>query len=265
MTVEKIYIVRHGFRLNWVSTDWLDVTGLPRDPPLAAYGEKQAQELGAYFLSIPEKERPTAIFSSPYYRCLQTAKPIANALGISVYVEHGIGEWYSPVAPNTGLHPRPGSAISLQQYFPEIDPSWSSIYYPSRKGEEVDQVHERAETFLRALIPRVERVERHARIMLVSHAATVITLARALVGKRDLPLRVGCCTVTELVRHKDGDPLGVWTAVRLADGSPLTGGTSRDWGFEDIEIAEGKVVHDPGVDGTQNEIDEPVGLYLSKM
>ena len=42
------------------------LTGLPRDPPLAAFGHTQAQELADYFLSLPEEERPTAIFSSPY-------------------------------------------------------------------------------------------------------------------------------------------------------------------------------------------------------
>ena len=41
-------------------------SGLPRDPPLAAYGLTQAQELAEYFLSLPEDQRPTIILSSPY-------------------------------------------------------------------------------------------------------------------------------------------------------------------------------------------------------
>ncbi|KAF8640619.1 hypothetical protein AX17_000280 [Amanita inopinata Kibby_2008] len=227
----------------------------------------QAEELGAHLSSLPECERPTAIFSSPYYRCLQTARPVANALSIPIYVEHGISEWYSPVAPNSGLHPRPGSASSLHQYFPEIDVAWSSIYYPSRRGEEVNVVHDRSEAFLRAFIPHVERTlpqEKHCRIMLVSHAATVITLARALVGDRGLPVRVGCCTLSEFVRQtpRAEDTLDVWEPLRLADGSLLSGGSSRDWGFEDIEIENGKVIDDPGIPGTENELDEPVGLQV---
>ncbi|PFH54517.1 hypothetical protein AMATHDRAFT_134533 [Amanita thiersii Skay4041] len=273
MTIEKIYIVRHGFRLNWISTNWTSETGLPRDPPLAAYGVTQANELAAYFLSLPAEEQPTAIFSSPYYRCLQTAKPTANDLKLPVFVEHGLSEWYSPVAPNTGLHPRPGSASSLQQHFPEIDPfTWSSIYYPSRKGEDVETVHNRAETFLRAFVPYIEHVlplEKHRRLLLVTHAATVITLARALSGIRDLPIRAGCCTLTEFVRstYKREDTIGIWKSLKLADGSPLSGGVLRDWGFEDIEIANGKVVDDPGVLESENELDDPVGLQIpqSKM
>ncbi|KAK2461883.1 hypothetical protein APHAL10511_006346 [Amanita phalloides] len=270
MVLEKIYAVRHGFRLNWVTIDWKSETGLPRDPPLAAYGVTQAQELAVQFLSLPREDRPTAIFSSPYYRCLQTAKPIANALQIPLYVEHGISEWYSRVAPGTGLHPRPGSASSLKQYFPEIDTAWDSIYYSSRQGEDVDAVHERAKSFLSAFIPHVESTlpqEQHSRVMLMSHAATVIVLARALVGDRQLPLRVGCCTVSEFVRDNGGGILGTWKAVRLADGSLLSGGSSRDWGFEDVQIAHGKAIDDSGISGVEADPDELVGLQIqaSKM
>ncbi|KAI5119993.1 hypothetical protein M0805_004436 [Coniferiporia weirii] len=68
------------------------VTGLPRDPPLAAYGESQANELAQYFMSLSGEERSTAILSSPYYRCLQTAAPTSAALDIPIYVEHGLSE-----------------------------------------------------------------------------------------------------------------------------------------------------------------------------
>ncbi|RDB29681.1 hypothetical protein Hypma_015480 [Hypsizygus marmoreus] len=265
--VERIYIARHGFRLNWISTNWQSKTGLPRDPPLAAFGETQAQELGEYFLSLPPEERPTAIFSSPYYRCLQTSKPTSTALGIPIYVEHGIAEWYSPVVPGTGLHPRPGSAASLQEHFPEIDPSWSSVWYPSRKGEDIEEVHARVDGFLEAFSAEIERrfPGKHSRILLVSHAATVIALARSLVGDRTLPLRVGCCSLSVFTcPHRNQPILGVWKAHRLADGAHLIEGTSRDWGFEDIEIAAGKVVEDPGVPGSEHDIehDEPSGSQI---
>ncbi|KAI0374213.1 PGAM-domain-containing protein [Pilatotrama ljubarskyi] len=263
MTIETIYIARHGYRMNWVTSEWHSVTGLPRDPPLAAFGLTQAQELADYFLSLPEDLRPTIILSSPYYRCLQTAVPSAQKLGLPLYVEHGLSEWYSPVSPGTGLHPRPASATELRTYFPEIDDSWKSIYYPSRKGEDVPEVHDRVNGLLRALVPCIERKYsgKHKRILLVSHAATVIALTRELIGDRSLPLRVGCCTITELVR-KPGETgaVGCWEAKRLADGAHLKDGSSRDWGFEDITVRDGKVIDDAGQPGTENEVDEPVGL-----
>lgn len=269
MTVETIYILRHGFRVNWVTKNWKSVTGLPRDPSLAAFGEAQAKEVADYFLSLPEDERPTAIFSSPFYRCLQTSKPTSTALGIPIYAEHGISEWYSPAEPGTGLHPRPASASALKAHFPEIDESWSSLWYPSRKGEEMEAFHDRVGGFLTDFLPEVQRrfAGTHKRILLVSHAATVIILAQELLGER-ISFRAGCCSLTVLDR-KVGDavPLvgGGWTARLLGDGSHLKDGPQRDWGLEDIHFEDGKVINDHGVPGTDNEKDEPVGSQIIEL
>ncbi|THH34066.1 hypothetical protein EUX98_g57 [Antrodiella citrinella] len=263
--VDRIYIARHGYRLNWDTTSWKSVTGLPRDPPLAAFGVTQAEELAVYFTSLPEDERPTAIFSSPYYRCLQTSTPVSKALGIPIYVEHGLSEWYSPVAPGSGLHPRPGSATHLQTFFPHIDPTWQSIYYPSRKGEDVDAVHDRVGQCVKALVEDLQtrEPEKPHRVLLVSHAATIIALVRELVGDRELKLRPGCCSLSKLERKKDaGGVLGGYEAKLLADGSHMEGGSTRDWGFEDIVIADGKVVNDQGQPGSEGEVDDPVGLQV---
>ncbi|KAF8893065.1 histidine phosphatase superfamily [Infundibulicybe gibba] len=232
--VEKIYIVRHGFRADWFTTDWKNETGLPRDPPLTDFGLTQAKELGDYFFSLPESERPTAIFSSPYYRCLQTTKPISVALGIPIYVEHGISEWCSPVMPGAELHQRAGSADFLQSFFPEIDRCWSPVLYPSPKGENVAELHERAADFLSRFIPEVERQfpGKHARILLVSHAAPIITLVRGLLDDRKLDLRVGCCSVTEVARRSSC--ASEWTTRRLGDGSHLRDGAQKEWGFRDL-------------------------------
>lgn len=105
------------------------------------------------------------------------------------------------------------------------------------------QCHDRTEGFLQALIPEVEKRfdNQHKRILLVSHAATIIALSRTLAGDRQLPLRVGCCSLTEFHRQHAGEsPLEGWETVRLADGSPLKDGSTRDWGFEDIVVADGQ-------------------------
>jgi len=265
--VDTIYILRHGYRLNWVTATWKSVTGLPRDPPLAAFGISQAQETAEYLKSLPEEERPTAIFSSPYYRCLQTTQPIAVALGIPIYVEHGLAEWYSPVEPGSGLHPRPASATNLRQYFDAIDDSWSSIYYSSRKGEDVEACHNRVGGCLEALIPEINRrfCGKHKRILLASHAATIIAMIHELLGDRKMPLRVGCCTLSELKRKEGAEKVvGGWEAEYLADGKHMKEGATRDWGFEDIVVADGQVVNDKGQPGTEGDDEGPVGLQLSR-
>ncbi|KAJ7254065.1 histidine phosphatase superfamily [Mycena haematopus] len=279
--IETIYIARHGFRMNWVSNNWTTFAmiktlnaaqeerdGTRQDPPLArrrgsippwsniSHSEQaQAQELADYFLSLPEDQRPTAIFSSPYYRCLQTSQPVAKALGVPIFVEHGISEWYSPVAPNTGLHPRPGPASSLTPTSPKSTlPRGPRSGTPRARGD-VAQVHARAAGFLDA----------HARVLLVSHAATTIALARALLGAPGLPMRVGCCSLTEVVRSECYPRVGGWEARRLADGGHLKEGASRDWGFEDIQIEDGKVRGGggPGRTGTEHETDDLVGPQVS--
>lgn len=237
---------------------------------------------------------------NPLDRCLQTSKPISNALNVPIYPEHGkikhlcfkvlfelrvrtagLSEWYSPIKPGSGLHPRPARADALQQWFPEIDPSWQSIWYPSRKGEDVDECHDRTAGFLEALIPEVERRfgEKHKRILLVSHAATIIALNHSLLGDRSIPMRIGCCTLTEMTRKEDAERVeGGWTAVKIGDGSHMEGGATREWGFEDVVVADGKVsllsvtgervvectkvIEDPGQPGTEGEDDHPVGLQL---
>jgi len=138
---------------------------------------------------------------------------------------------------------------------------------PSRKGESVEQVHDRCHGFLDAFIPRVEQLGggRHKKILLVSHAATVIALARELIGDRNLHIRVACCSLTTVIRKPEdsAQALGVWESRGLAEGDFLRGGLERDWGFEDIELNNHEVVKDPGVPGTERELEVSFGLQVS--
>jgi transcription factor C subunit 7 len=152
------------------------------------------------------------------------------------------------------LHPRPSSASALRAYFPEIDDSWFSVWYPSRKGETVPALHDRLAGFLAAFVPEVHRrfAGAHKRILLLSHAATVLALAHELVGDRELSFRAACCSLTVLDRkgaaaEAAGDSAarhtvrGGWTASLLADGGHLKDGSQRAWGFEDVQIKDGEV------------------------
>ncbi|KAF8560396.1 phosphoglycerate mutase-like protein [Imleria badia] len=283
--IETIYIVRHGFRANWLTTNWTSPTGLARDPPLAAYGEAQAVELASYLESLPKDKQPSAIFSSPYYRCLQTSKPVAERLSLPIHVEHGLSEWYSPVAPGTGLFPRPKSAIELRAMLPEISPSWNtveidhswdSVWLPPRKGEDVEGIHTRMSDFLIRLIHQIDTRSdmcHHKHVLLLSHAAPIIAMCRHLLAQPELPLRVGCCTMSEFSRKHDvpgGKETSRWEAASLASSAHLTDQANlRDWGFEDIvtDDVTRKVVHDVGVPGTEGEEDDTFGpqIYSNRL
>jgi len=259
--IDKIYITRHGFRSLWtLGYNARSETGIPKDEALTEYGEAQSLELANYLSALPLNERPTAIFSSPYYRCLQTARPISKALNIPVYVEHGLSEWRSELL-RTGLHHPHLPASTLKGYFPEIDDTWAPVWLPSRNGENIELLHDRMAGFTETFIPEVERrlpEEKHARILLISHAAPIIGLARHLLGDRELPLRPGCCSLTEAVPKKDGG----WTATALGDGTHLSEAMSdwRQWGFEDYVKGYGK----DHPDMSEIVVDETAGSQLGR-
>ncbi|KAF8711063.1 Phosphoglycerate mutase-like protein, partial [Rhizoctonia solani] len=263
----------HGFRLSWVTSNWTSPTSTKKDPPLAAYGVAQAADLAKYIKSLPEEQRPSLLFSSPYCKPPATSLPTpqtqityekigvcklrtpplkpSTSLSMSNMMALGLSEWYSPVIPGTGLHPRPHDATTLKQYFPSIDPSWESIYYPDRHGETVKGVHDRCAEFLDALVARIEQhptLSKHKSILLVSHAATCAALVRHLVNDRELPIRVGTCTLSILKRNNNSSDGPKWIPQgTLAGADFLPGGVERDWGFEDAIIKHGEVIGDPGV------------------
>lgn len=70
-------------------------TGIPTDPPLTAKGVQQSKELAEHLAAIdPPIDR---IYSSPFYRCLQTLKPFSDKVlsegkaGGKIRVDRGIG------------------------------------------------------------------------------------------------------------------------------------------------------------------------------
>jgi phosphohistidine phosphatase SixA len=77
------YLVRHakaGSRSHW--------TGDDRLRPLSKKGVKQAEELVSIFGTLPI----TAIYSSPFLRCVQTVEPLARARKLEVELSTALGE-----------------------------------------------------------------------------------------------------------------------------------------------------------------------------
>ncbi|EED21358.1 phosphoglycerate mutase family protein [Talaromyces stipitatus ATCC 10500] len=222
MPLDTIYLVRHGHRMNWTidyatgiyHSTFLTPTGNPADPTLTAHGVRQSQELAAYLLSGEYPgPKPWRIYSSPFYRCLQTIKPSVEALDVEdsgtgktkrgVRIENGLGEWFG--ASTYFDHPSPASISELHQHFPTIIPDPASGYndivhvIPSTRGETIPQLHNRVATTLAAIIADADadiraEEEQEARngndkealssksILICSHAATLIAMGRALTG-----------------------------------------------------------------------------------
>ncbi len=84
---ERLWLVRHGQSQGNVARDAADEAGLATidieirdvDVPLSDLGFRQAEAAGHWFASLPERERPEVVLSSPYIRARQTAEAICKA------------------------------------------------------------------------------------------------------------------------------------------------------------------------------------------
>lgn len=181
MVVKTIYIARHGYRSNWLPEGPypLPPTGVDSDVPLAEHGIHQARELAHYTLSL--ENQPELLFSSPFYRCIQTSEPIADVLGLPIIIERGIGEWYRPDRP---VIPVAAPQEVLENFFPgKIYSNWESQIIPSDKGETEEDLFERCGEFWPLFINKVEKEFPNVEtILLVTHAASKGALGMNLLG-----------------------------------------------------------------------------------
>ncbi|KAK4199045.1 putative transcription factor tau 55 kDa subunit [Triangularia verruculosa] len=190
MPLEVIYVARHGFRSNWLvdhstgtyTATLRSPTGGAADPALTAHGVGQAKELGERLLKAePPIER---VYSSLYYRCLQTVEPfvrkaIVTDKCLSIRGETGLGEWYGAA---NFEHPVPASHETLRPLFPGLlDEEYKPLVTPTRMGEGVNELHDRVARTMNELIAQCDREGVRA-VLLCSHAATIIALGRVLTG-----------------------------------------------------------------------------------
>lgn len=181
MVVKTIYIARHGYRSNWLPQGPypLPPTGIDSDVPLAKHGVHQAKELAHYILSLGNQ--PEMLFSSPFYRCIQTSEPIADILELPIHVDAGLGEWYKP---DREVIPIPAKLDVLNNFFQgKISDNWQSSITPSDKGETEEDLYSRCHQFWPIFISRVEREFPNVEtVLLVTHAASKAALGMNLLG-----------------------------------------------------------------------------------
>ncbi|KAL2849103.1 histidine phosphatase superfamily [Aspergillus pseudodeflectus] len=253
MPLDTIYLVRHGNRNNWTIDlenntyipELPTPTGNPADPTLNASGIKQSHELAEYISGEGFEPKPSFVYSSPFYRCVQTIQPVVEALNtkgaegrdLDVRVENGLGEWFGgiPFTP-----PAPSTASTLRTHFPtclRADPEkhYTSFVTPPGRGETLTQLHDRVATALSAIIayadaeitamedklpPDTPRTRKA--ILISSHAAPMIAMGRALTGQ-----------MPQVFSEKDFFVFtaGLSTFVRRGSGpgSAFEGGNVPDW------------------------------------
>lgn len=184
--------------------------------PLSAEGEEQAAELSTHLVKIEPAIRK--IYSSPFYRCLQTCSPTAKLLGLPINAETGLGEHYALERPT---HPVPAKAATLKSRFPDIDTSYEPQVPVSPLGETRDQLKMRIKETLDKIIESTPEDT----LLIATHAAVKIEIGLTLCN---LEPRTGTCS---LDRYDLNPETGDWECVYSGETAFLKNGEQMHWEF----------------------------------
>jgi transcription factor C subunit 7 len=242
MTLENIYIARHGYRWNWMPKPHPpNPTGVDSDPPLAPHGVEQSKQLATFLNGLDEQEKPQFIISSPFYRCVETGKPIAELLNTPIVIERGVGEYYKR---GRNIIPEPSNYETLNKFFGDLlveESEWprdSTIgVIPSLEGESPKEIFDRCVLFWSKFIPIFEKKYPDiSNILIITHAATAIALGMALLQKLSVYdyvddktksiLRAGAASLTKFER--DGSH---WELTMNGNTEFLPKGEEMNWNF----------------------------------
>ncbi|RLI49391.1 MAG: histidine phosphatase family protein [Candidatus Thorarchaeota archaeon] len=161
----RVFLIRHG-RTAWNK----DVRFRGRtDLPLDEVGFAQAEAIAARLKDSPI----VAVYSSPLRRAIQTAEPLARALGLEVskdegFIDINFGEWQ-------GLSPQ-----EVAQLYPGLYRQWLESPHLVRipGGEGLEDVRSRA---MKALKQAIER-HQGQQIAIVGHQVVNRVLLCAVLG-----------------------------------------------------------------------------------
>ena len=286
MPVTTIHLLRHGHRIAWTldpttgkyTSNHPYPTRLPADPPLASHGVRQAEETAAHLATLLRDEvrqDRLRVYSSLFYRCLETLKPTMEKLAevqgqaarpsLEVRGERGLGEWFGKA---WFRQPAPAEPQRLKRdYFPWVGEEYESRVLPHEFGESIQELHDRVARALESVVKDVdEEFETRGRggenvtILICGHAAQIICSGRALTGRMpenpdDEDFKCYTCGLSKFVRREksamrsnirgevahgsewrtNGGVAGGWDCVENSDCRHLSQGEERGWHFHGDE------------------------------
>ena len=201
---KSIWVVRHGFRIDFTTPGWAETAENPYNPPLDPVGLKQAEETAERLVN----EDIQYIFASPFYRTLQTASKIAEKKGLKFNIEPGFSEWLK--SEEFTYMPDLYSSEDLLKDFPLINTDYQamgSAEYPESRSD----LDERTEKVLKKITDKYK-----SNILIISHGSPIKSIYKALtsiVPEDYQPM----CSVTKFCYNS-----GCWTPDIDADSSHLT-------------------------------------------
>ncbi|MEW6130988.1 MAG: histidine phosphatase family protein [Acidobacteriota bacterium] len=173
-----IWLVRHGESAGNIARDQAEAQGdlyinlahREIDVPLSQLGERQAIALGKWFATLPDKQKPTVILTSPYLRARETTNLVlANSSidikDISFVIDERLRE------KEFGIFDRltKNGAHQLYPEQAETRTLLGKFYYRPPGGESWCDVILR----LRSVIDTITREYRRERVLIVAHQVIV--------------------------------------------------------------------------------------------
>ncbi|GAN05132.1 phosphoglycerate mutase family protein [Mucor ambiguus] len=222
MVVQEVWVLRHGYREDWVNDTPFLPTNLRNDPPLSELGRKQSQEVANYL----KDKSINRIYSSPMYRVLETVYPLVEACDTPLFVDYSMAEFYGIAH---GSYLPVASLTELKQLFPKLNITDHTSSIPLPSGvETVHECHLRVKRGLDKLIAELDaEPDSPHTILLSGHAASAIAAVRALLRDSNYAVRCGTCSLSRLVRQQDG----TWSLVENGSCAHLSDGEQRSWMF----------------------------------
>ncbi|KAG4106566.1 phosphoglycerate mutase-like protein [Neocallimastix lanati (nom. inval.)] len=227
--MKTIYITRHGTRQD-------HLTGIPTpsksgfiyDPPLAEEGLFQSQLLANY---LSENAHIDYIFSSPFYRTLQTATKVADTLNLKIEVESGLSDWYGG-SPNYATYiPKAAPFEKLIEFFPLINQSYKPNIEITTIAEPKEEMYDRIGKTIQVLMDTFKSTNnKNQEFLFVCHAASAIMVARNLLKDKSALIRCGVCSLLKLTQKDENSD---WTLEEngLTDYLKPAGGEKFVWNF----------------------------------
>jgi len=203
MIQQKIWLIRHGNRFDFVKPEWFNTAPRRYDPPLAQDGFIQAELIANHL----QNEQIKHIFVSPFLRAIQTAYPLAQMFKIPLKIEQGLSEWFNEEWMSET--PKTEPKIQLKKQFSLIDWDYQSLVIPQYPETE-ENLKQRTAKTINKLIENYQE-----NMILVGHSASVSGCTLGLLSE-DFKINTPLASITKIIRNK-----GQWKVLINGDISHL--------------------------------------------
>tara|TARA_B110001452_G_C15097482_1_gene382699 strand:- start:63 stop:773 length:711 start_codon:yes stop_codon:yes gene_type:complete len=184
-TTARLIFIRHGKQIP--TSERTDANR--NDPPLAETGRHQAFERAQVLCASLKGVAPVLVTSSPMLRALQTAAPIAEALGATLAVHGGCYEFGAAGAEFRGS----GLAVlrSFSATLSHVGPRGEWDYSGASSRETDAEIRQRARHIVEWLRSEYVPSARGGVAILVAHATFLDLLVQLLVSGTDARWQYG--------------------------------------------------------------------------